>query len=122
MGFFEWGEKKFARGIAKAMLRSYKSFKSAYPNLSEIELIKKTLSTRPGIPAKTLFKDVDDDNFWKNVAGGSFVEIINILVRLEYIEYMKGNLDVGKQETKNTFNIFRDIITEEVMKLENQKF
>lgn len=120
MGFFEWGEKRFARGIAKAMLQSYKAFKSAYPHLSEIELIKKTLSTRPGIPAKTLFKDIDDDNFWKNVAVCSFVEIINILVRLEYIEEMKGDIDIAGREAKNTFNVFRNIIAEEVDKLKDQ--
>ncbi|MFH0791829.1 MAG: hypothetical protein V1905_01285 [bacterium] len=114
MGFFEWGEKRFARGIAKAMLRSYKLFKNAYPDLSENELIKKTLSTRPGIPAKTLFKDMDDDNFWKNVAKGGFVEIVNILVQLEYIEYMRGNFDFGDQKT---FNIFRGVIMEEIDKL-----
>ena len=27
MGLFEWGEKRFARGIAKAMIRSYKLYK-----------------------------------------------------------------------------------------------
>ncbi|MCX6722033.1 MAG: hypothetical protein NTY04_02500 [Candidatus Staskawiczbacteria bacterium] len=117
MGFFEWGEKRFARGIAKAMLRSYKSFKYAYPNLSEVELIKKTLSTRPGIPAKTLLKDMDDDNFWKNVAGESFVEVINILVKHEYYEYMKFNIDY--QEINNTFDIFKSTIIEEANKLLN---
>lgn len=112
MGLFQWGEKRFARGIAKAMIRSYKSFKVACPNLSEVELIKKTLSTRPGLPAETLLKDVDDDNFWKNVAGSSFVEVISLLVRLEYVEYMKGNLNIEDQETKNTFDIFKKIILE----------
>lgn len=40
MNLFEWGEKRFARGIAKAMIRSYKLHKRSDSGLSEFELIK----------------------------------------------------------------------------------
>jgi hypothetical protein len=113
MGLFEWGEKRFARGIAKAMIRSYKAFKKSEPNLSEIELIKLTLSTRPGEPAKQLFNDMDDPSFWRDVAGGSFAGITNLLIRLEYIERMRGTLN---SETQATNLVFKNIVIEEMQK------
>ncbi|MFA6405280.1 MAG: hypothetical protein WCW46_00845 [Candidatus Paceibacterota bacterium] len=99
MGLFEWGEKRFARGIAKAMIRSYKLYKKTYPNLSEFELIKNTLSDRPGDPAKKLLNDIEDENFYQDI-GGNFFEITYVLIRLEYIEYMHGTLD--EEDKKRT--------------------
>jgi len=112
MGLFEWGEKRFARGIAKAMIRSYKLYKGANPTLGELELIKRALSDRPGEPAKKLLADIGDDNIWKSI-GGNLTEIIYVLVRLEYVEYMNGTLDSEDQKT-NT--VFRNTILEEMAK------
>ena len=56
MGLFEWGERRFARGISRAMIKSYKLLKTNRPDLSEKELIKLTLSTRPGDPAYEISK------------------------------------------------------------------
>ena len=108
MGLFEWGEKRFARGIAKAMIRSYKAYKNHYPNLNVYELLKMTLSDRPGEPAKKLLEDLQDHNFYEKI-GGNLFEIIYLLVRVEYIEYMNGTLDAENPET-NT--IFKNIISE----------
>lgn len=108
MSLFEWGEKRFARGIAKAMIRSYKAYKNHYPNLNDFELIKMTLSDRPGEPAKRLLEDLRDHNFYQKI-GGNLVEIIYLLVRLEYIEYMDGTLDT---ESSNTNAVFKKIISE----------
>ena len=58
MGIFEWGEKRFARGISKAMIRSYKILKENNPSIDEFDLIKLVLSTRPGKPAEHLLKDI----------------------------------------------------------------
>ena len=112
MGLFEWGEKRFARGIAKAMIRSYKLYKGADPTLGELELIKQTLSDRPGESAKKLLADIGDDDIWKNI-GGSLTEIIYVLVRMEYIEYMNGNLE---KEDQKTNAVFRNTILEEIAK------
>lgn len=111
MGLFEWGEKRFARGIAKAMIRSYKLYKKSEPELNEINLIKKTLSDRPGNPAKKLLTDIDNPGFWENTVGGNFFGVIYLLVRLEYIDYMNGTLD---KENDKTNNIFKSSILEEV--------
>lgn len=110
MALFEWGEKRFTRGIAKAMIRSYKLYKDAYPTLSELELIKRTLSDRPGEPAQKLLADIGDDDIWKSI-GGNLTEIIYVLVRLEYVEYMNGTLD---NEDQKTNIIFRNTILEEM--------
>jgi len=113
MGIFEWGEKRFARGIAKAMIRSYKLLNNEWPSLSEVNLIKLVLSTRPGRPARQLFYDIDNVNFWSNVAGETFAGIIYLLVCMEYAEYMKGSLDAENRETNQ---IFKKIIDEEIEK------
>ena len=113
MGLFQWGEKRFARGIAKAMIRSYKLYKKFDPNLSELELIKNTLSDRPGEPAKNLLTEIEDNDFWENVAGSSFLEVVYLLVRLEYVEYMNGTLE---KENEKTNLVFRNVILEEFKK------
>jgi len=115
MGLFEWGEKRFARGITKAMIRSYKLHKQYDSSLSDFELIKRTLADRLGEPAKTLLADMDDDNFWNNVAGKSFIEIIYLLVRMEYVEYMKGTLD---SEDPKTNIVFKNTILDEIKHLD----
>lgn len=108
MNLFEWGEKRFARGIAKAMIRSYKAYKNHYPNLNDFELIKMTLSDRPGEPAKKMFEDLQDYRFYEKM-GGNLLEIIYLLVRLEYVEYMNGTLDT---ENPKTNVVFKNIISE----------
>jgi len=113
MGLFEWGEKRFTRGIARAMIRSYILYKKNDPNLNEIGLIRQTLSDRPGEPAKKLLTDIEDIDFWKNVAGGTFFGVIYLLVRLEYVEHMHGTLD---NENQKTNNIFKNTILEELEK------
>ncbi|MFA5652031.1 MAG: hypothetical protein WC933_01585 [Candidatus Paceibacterota bacterium] len=102
MGLFEWGEKRFARGIAKAMIRSYKAYKNHYPNMNDFELLKMALSDRPGEPAKILLKDLQDINFYEEM-GGNLLEIIYLLVRLEYVEYMNGTLDAENPKTNIIF-------------------
>ncbi len=113
MGLFEWGEKRFARGIAKAMVRSYELYKVNYPNVSELWLIKHTLSDRPGEPAKTLLADLEDEDFFESI-GGDFFNIIYVLVRLEYAEYMAGTLE---NEDPKTNLIFKNTILEELEKV-----
>ena len=113
MGLFEWGEKRFARGIARAMIRSYKLYKENDPNLNELGLIRQTLSDRPGEPAKNLLAEIEDNDFWENVAGGTFFGVIYLLVRLEYVEYMNGTID---NEDIKTNSIFKSIILEELEK------
>ncbi|HTE48397.1 MAG TPA: hypothetical protein VK675_00630 [Candidatus Paceibacterota bacterium] len=102
MGLFEWGEKRFARGIAKAMIRGYKAYKNYYPNLNDFELLKMTLSNRPGEPAKKLLEDLQDYGFYKEM-GGNLLEIIYLLVRLEYIEYMNGTIETENPKTNAIF-------------------
>jgi hypothetical protein len=114
MGLFEWGEKRFARGIARAMIRGYKLFKADQSNLSEWELIKLTLSTRPGKPAQQILKDMNDSNFWERVVGKNFVEVIYILIRVEYIESMKGTLET---ESEKTNAVFKKVLKEEIKKV-----
>ena len=113
MGLFEWGEKRFARGIARAMIRSYILYKENDPNLNELGLIRQTLSDRPGEPAKNLLAEIEDNNFWENIASGTFFGVIYLLVRLEYVEYMNGTLE---NENSKTNDIFRSIILEELEK------
>jgi len=113
MGLFEWGEKRFARGIAKAMIRSYKLYKQNDPNLNELGLIRQTLSDRPGEPAKKLLEEIEDGDFWKNVVGGTFFGVIYLLVRIEYVERMHGTLD---NEDQKTNSIFKNTILEELEK------
>ena len=108
MSLFEWGEKRFARGIAKAMIRSYKAYKNHYPNLNDFELLKITLSDRPGEPAKKLLGDLQNYSFYEEM-GGNLLEIIYLLVRLEYVEYMNGTLDA---ENPKTNTIFKSTISE----------
>ena len=72
MGLFQWGEKRFARGIAKAMIRSFLLYKTNDPNLNELGLVRQALSDRPGNAAKELLKELDDNEFWVNTAGSSF--------------------------------------------------
>jgi hypothetical protein len=110
MGLFEWGEKRFARGIAKAMIRSYNLHKEFDPNLSELGLVKKTLLDRQGEPAKKLLADLEDENFWKSTVGDLFGAIY-LLVRLEYAEYMKGSLE---SEDVKTITVFKDTILKEL--------
>jgi hypothetical protein len=113
MGLFEWGEKRFARGIAKAMIRSYLLYKKNNPNLNELGLVRQTLSDRPGKPAKELLSEIEDGDFWKNVVGGNFFGVIYLLVRLEYVEYMNGTLE---NEDQKTNEVFKSIILEELEK------
>ncbi len=113
MGLFEWGEKRFARGIARAMISSYKLIKSNQPTLSERELIKATLSTRAGEPAQELLKDMNDLNFWEGVVQKSFMEVVFVLIRMEYGECMNGALDV---EDSKTVTLFRNVLEEEIGK------
>ncbi|MEI6238424.1 MAG: hypothetical protein WCP15_02740 [bacterium] len=93
------------------MIRGYKSYKGTYPTLSELELIKRTLSARPGESAKKLLADIGDD-IWKSI-GGNLTEIIYVLVRMEYVEYMNGNLE---KEDQKTNAVFRNTILEEISK------
>ncbi len=113
MGLFEWGEKRFARGISRSMIRTYKLLKVNQPNLNEKELIKVTLSTRFGTPAQEISKNIDDLNFWEGVVGKSFVEVCFLLIRMEYVEYMNGTLDV---EDRKTIALFRNVLDEEIRK------
>jgi len=107
MNLFEWGEKRFARGIARAMIRSYKLIKSNQPTLSERELIKATLSTRAGEPAQELLNDMNDLNFWEGVVGKSFVEVCFLLIRMEYVVRWSGlyrqSLGINLHRTRAVF-------------------
>ena len=94
------------------MIRGYKLHKGADPTLGELELIKRTLSNRPGEPAKKLLVDIGDDHIWKSI-GGNLTEIIYVLIRLEYVEYMNGTLD---DEDQKTNAVFRNTILEEMAK------
>lgn len=114
MGLFQWGEKRFARGIAKAMIRGYKAYKNHYPNLNDFELLKMTLSNRPGEPAKKLLEDLQDFNFYEEM-GGNLLEIIYLLVRLEYVEYMNGTIDTENPKTNIIFkNTISDVLEAEL--------
>lgn len=113
MGLFEWGEKRFARGVAGAMIHSYKLLKKDDPALSEMDLVKLALSTRPGKPAKELFTEMEDPNFWQRIAGENFARVIWILVRVEYIERMRGTLET---ESEKTNAVFKSVIAEEMQK------
>jgi hypothetical protein len=113
MSLFEWGEKRFARGIARAMIRSYKLYKKNDPSLNELGLIRQTLSDRPGEAAKNLLTEIEGNDFWENVAGGTFFGVIYLLVRLEYVEYMNGAID---NEDIKTNSVFKSIILEELEK------
>jgi ribosomal protein S6 len=58
MSLFIWGEKRFAKGIAKAMKRSYNMYKVSVSGAKEHELVKMTPSDRPGsaiTPESTLY-------------------------------------------------------------------
>ncbi|MEK7625196.1 MAG: hypothetical protein AAB467_02480, partial [Patescibacteria group bacterium] len=110
----EWGEKRFARGITNVMTRSYKAYKNHYPNLNDFELLKMTLADRPGEPAKKLLGDLQDFNFYEEM-GGNLLEIIYLLVRLEYVEYMNGTLDAENIKTNTTFkNTISDVLRTEL--------
>jgi hypothetical protein len=108
MGLFEWGDKSFAKGIARAMIRGYKLFKADDPSLSERELIKLVLTTRPGRPASELFISMDDLNFWQGVAGGSFKQVVYILIRMEYVD--SRHLE---SESEFPIAIFNEVLIEE---------
>ncbi len=113
MGLFEWGEKRFARGITKAMTNSYLALKANNLNLSERELIKMVLSTRSGIPANELFQSLGDDHFWNDVANRDFIEVVYLLIRMEYIEYMGDSLE---DEDPITNSAFKEVLINEMQK------
>lgn len=105
MGLFEWGEKRFARGITRAMVHGYKLLKADNPKLNERDLIKLVLSTRPGVPAKELLKEMEDPNFWTMIARESLAGVIYILIRVEYLERMHGTLDKESEQTNAIFKL-----------------
>lgn len=51
---------------------------------------------------------MQDFNFYEEM-GGNLLEIIYLLVRLEYVEYMNGTLD---SENTKTNTIFKNTISE----------
>jgi hypothetical protein len=112
MGLLEWGGKRFARGIARAMIRSYKAYKEAYPALSEYELVKKTLSARPGKSARTLLSDIENEEAF-NKLGGDLFNITFVLVLMEHIEDGGGNLE----DQEELSPIFKSTILEETEKM-----
>jgi hypothetical protein len=95
------------------MIRSYKLFKADQPSLTERELVKLTLSSRPGRPAQEILKDVDDPIFWEGVARGSLVGVVYILIRVEYMEHMRGTLET---ENRKTNAAFKEVLEEEFQK------
>lgn len=109
MNLFKWGERRFARGIARAMIRSYKLHKAADPTLNEFELVKNTLADRPGEPARNLLGDIKDIRIFMEL-GGNLFGITYILVLLEYMEYMKATLDTENEQTNI---IFKNTIQDE---------
>lgn len=107
MGFFEWGGKRFARGVSKSMAHSYESFRNRYPNLTEHELVLRTLSTRPGDPAKTLCSDIENEDSF-NKLGGNLSGITYILLQMEYLKDIGGTVE--DLETLNP--IFKSVLAE----------
>ena len=105
------GEKRFARGISRAMIRSYKLYKQSDSSFSEFELVKKTLSDRPGRAAEILQVNIEGSNYWENIVKSSFVEIIFTLVYIEYLENMHGTMDTVNESTQA---VFRNTISEEI--------
>lgn len=95
------------------MIKSFKRFKESKPDLNNQELIKLTLSTRPGRPAAELLKDMDNPEFWVEIAKENFARVVFILIRIEYLEYMRGTLD---EESTKTVSIFEQVVAEEIKK------
>jgi hypothetical protein len=108
MSLFTWGEKRFARGVAKAMLRSYHMIKLDDPNASEHELVIRTLEARSGTPAEQLLNDVRNADTFAAL-GGTLPSITYVLVRMEYIDYMRGTID---EENPDTNWIFHEVISD----------
>lgn len=94
------------------MIRSYMAYKEAYPELTELELVRKTLSDRPGESARTLLTDIENEETFKEL-GGNLLEIIYVLVLMEHAADAGGNLE----DQMDLKPIFRATILEEMEKI-----
>lgn len=104
-----WADKKFARGIAKAMRRTYLMFKDDVPEVSEEDLLKKTLSMRSTKEAKELLVD----NFFWNKKGN--INLWAVTLMLTMMEYRRGHLknnfsDIPRDSMDNLTDALREII------------
>lgn len=104
-----WADKKFARGIAKAMRRTYLMSKNDMPEVSEEEILKKVLSMRPTKAAKNLLLD---NYFWDDKSNINLWSITFTLIMHEYRRgYYKNNLlPIPRDSMNNLTDALREII------------
>lgn len=86
MGFAEWMEKRFARGITKTMIRSYLKWRRAYPADSLKDVLRKTLGSRPGRAARDILNGPYGQAFWEKFDEhkNPLEDLIHMLVLHEY--------------------------------------
>ena len=85
-----WADKSFARGIAKAMKRTYLMCKDDMSEVSEEECLKKVLSARPTKAAKNL---LSNNSFWSDKSNITLWSVTFTLIMHEFRRgYYKNNL------------------------------
>ncbi len=87
MSLQTWADKRFAKGIAKAMKRTYFVCKESMPNASEEEILRKVVSLRPSQKAKKLLEDKD---FWNEKEN---LNLWDVTLAIIIKEYRKGHLE-----------------------------
>ncbi len=104
-----WADKKFAKGVAKAMKRTYLMFKEDRSELSEEEILKKVLSMRPTKSAKNLLLD---NYFWDDKSNINLWSVTFTLIMHEYRKgYYKNNLlPIPRDSINNLTDSLREII------------
>ncbi len=81
MSLADWGEKRYGKGVAKAMLRSYNIIKNSGEIGSEVTILKKALSKRP---SKTAERLLNDSSFWRDEENHNLTAVTIALVTSEY--------------------------------------
>lgn len=111
MGLQSWADKKFAKGIAKAMRSSYFVCRKNMPGTSEKEILKKTVSMRPSKEAKKL---LDDNSFWDDEKNINLWTVTWALIGSEYRRgYLKNNfISISQDSMNNLLDAMNKVIGE----------
>ena len=102
----------FAKGVAKAQLRSFYAFQHHDPNLSKRELYVKTISMRPGYrngEAEGLVKEAEE-----RLKGGSILKLKDVVYQLALKEYINSTSPRISMENGLNILVIKQIIDESV--------
>lgn len=104
-----FGIKGYAKGIAKAQLRSYLMYRKQYPEMKPEELYLAAIKTRPGYSEKLILGLIQDAKASAIKEGGK-LNLQEVVYTLATFEYSRNKPNTDWQKRSNDWEAIKKTI------------